>query len=68
MPTMGTPTRTTMTDRSESPASQSLDRVQISCPGCGRNDFVAWPQGQPTFHWKCFNCSKEFDLSRQGAH
>jgi DNA-directed RNA polymerase subunit RPC12/RpoP len=57
-----------MTDPTPSASSKPPERVRISCPGCGRNDFVAWPEGQPTFHWKCFNCSKEFDLSRQGAH
>ena len=57
-----------MTDRTASPASQPTERVRISCPGCGRNDFVNWPKGQPTYHWKCFNCRKEFDLTRQGAH
>jgi len=49
-------------------ASQRTERVRISCPGCGRNDFVDWPLEQPTYHWKCFNCRKEFDLSRQSAH
>ncbi len=52
------------TDRTSAPA----ERVRISCPGCGRNDFVDWPAGQATFHWKCFNCHKEFDLSRKRAH
>ena len=57
-----------MTDRTASAASNPTEPVRISCPGCGRNDFVHWPKGQPTYHWKCFNCRKEFDLSRQGAH
>jgi len=47
------------------PAAQDgAERTRISCPGCGRNDYVAWPAGQATYHWKCFNCRKEFDLSR----
>ena len=57
-----------MTDRTASPANKPTERVRVSCPGCGRNDYVAWPAGQPTFHWKCFNCRKEFDLTRQGGH
>ena len=56
-----------MTDPSAS-ASKPTERVRISCPGCGRNDFVTWPQGLPTFPWKCFNCGKKFELSRQGTH
>jgi len=43
-------------------------RVRISCPGCGRNDHVSWPDGQAVYHWKCFNCGKEFDLTRDGGH
>jgi transposase-like protein len=43
-------------------------RVRISCPGCGRNDYVTWPATQPTYHWKCFNCRKEFDLGRGTGH
>jgi hypothetical protein len=23
---------------------------------------------QPACHWKCFNCHKEFDLSRKAGH
>ena len=57
-----------MSDQTAKTASHPGERVRISCPGCGRNDFVNWPQGQPTYHWKCFNCGKEFDLSRKGAH
>lgn len=41
--------------------------VRISCPGCGRHDHVKWPAGEPTYHWKCFNCEKEFDLARKGG-
>lgn len=43
-------------------------RVRISCPGCGRGDWVTWPVASTTFHWKCFNCGKEFDLERGGKH
>jgi hypothetical protein len=43
------------------------ERVRISCPGCGRNDYVLWPPGSDTFHWKCFNCSKQFDLHRRAV-
>ena len=50
------------------PASAAPTRVRISCPGCGRNDYVAWPAGQETYHWKCFNCGKQFDLTRDGGH
>ena len=57
-----------MTDRTASPASSPTERVRVSCPGCGRNDYVSWPKGQTIYHWKCFNCRKEFDLTRQGAH
>ena len=46
----------------------NTERVRISCPGCGRNDYVSWPKGQPTYPWKCFNCLKEFDLHRPGGH
>ena len=48
--------------------SGATERVKISCPGCGRNDHVDWPVGQSTCHWKCFNCSKEFDLQRGKKH
>jgi len=44
------------------------ERVRISCPGCGRHDIVSWPAGAPTYHWKCFNCGKEFDLTRKPGH
>jgi DNA-directed RNA polymerase subunit RPC12/RpoP len=54
----------------QKPAETSAppERVYISCPGCGRNDWVRWPAGQPTYHWKCFNCGKEFDLDRKRGH
>lgn len=54
-----------MTDTAKSAASSA--RVSISCPGCGRHDWVTWPAGQATMHWKCFNCEKTFDLPRPGA-
>lgn len=50
---------------SESPATE---RVLISCPGCGRKDHVSWPRGEGVYHWKCFNCGKEFDLTRGDGH
>lgn len=54
---------------SASSASQGTPtRVRISCPGCGRNDHVTWPDTQPTYHWKCFNCHKEFDLQKGAGH
>jgi Zn ribbon nucleic-acid-binding protein len=43
-------------------------RVSISCPGCGRHDTVSWPQGASVYHWKCFNCGKEYDLSAKKGH
>ncbi len=46
----------------------NTERVRISCPGCGRNDYVSWSKDQPIYHWKCFNCLKEFDLHRPGRH
>ena len=49
-------------------AAGATERTRISCPGCGRNDYVRWPAEQATFHWKCFNCGKEFDLQRPSAH
>ena len=58
-------------EASETPAKApalEFERVHISCPGCGRHDWVRWPVGQEIYHWKCFNCSKEFDLTRDGGH
>jgi hypothetical protein len=46
----------------------AVRRERISCPGCGRHDWVTWPEEQETYHWKCFNCEKEYDLSRSGRH
>jgi transposase-like protein len=56
-----------MTPDTESPHA-APERTQISCPGCGRHDTVTWPADQATYHWKCFNCGKEFDLTRKHAH
>lgn len=55
-------------DSSSSRPSPAPERVRISCPGCGRGDYVSWPPGEETFHWKCFNCHKEFDLHRARTH
>lgn len=52
----------------QSPAAAATTRVPISCPGCGRHDWVSWPEGAATYHWKCFNCRKEFDLTRKSGH
>lgn len=52
----------------ESDRPRSTERVRMSCPGCGRGDWVSWPVGETVFHWKCFNCSKEFDLTQDGGH
>jgi len=48
--------------------ASEFERVRISCPGCGRHDYVRWPLSQSLYHWKCFNCGKEFDLTRGGGH
>ena len=56
------------TSQDPSATRAAIERTRISCPGCGRNDFVTWPAGQATYHWKCFNCHKEFDLSRKAGH
>ena len=50
------------------PSTPTPPRIRISCPGCGRNDHVSWPEGQAAYHWKCFNCGKTFDLTRDGGH
>jgi len=57
-----------MTRNASKPSRTPTERVAISCPGCGRHDYVTWPGGQDTYHWKCFNCSKEFDLTRKRPH
>jgi hypothetical protein len=43
-------------------------RERISCPGCGRHDWVTWPVDNDTYAWKCFNCEKQFTLRRGGKH
>lgn len=48
--------------------TSAAPRVRISCPGCGRHDTVSWPPDAETYHWKCFNCGKEFDLSHKRTH
>ncbi len=57
-----------MTHETRDPASPATERVRISCPGCGRKDHVSWPRGEAVYHWKCFNCGKEFDLTRDAGH
>ena len=49
-------------------APTARDRERISCPGCGRHDWVTWPASQDTYAWKCFNCEKHFELRRGGRH
>jgi ribosomal protein S27E len=44
------------------------ERVRISCPGCGRHDFVTWPAGQATLAWKCFNCGRTSTLAADAGH
>ena len=56
------------TRESAAPALRPSERTRISCPGCGRHDQVVWPADQGVYHWKCFNCGKEFDLTRGGGH
>jgi hypothetical protein len=62
------PRSTTMSQEAKPDSNAVTERVCISCPGCGRHDFVHWPPNQDTYHWKCFNCRKEFDLHRGRAH
>jgi transposase-like protein len=50
------------------PSEAGSERARISCPGCGRHDWVTWPDGQDTYAWKCFNCEKQFTLQRGGKH
>jgi DNA-directed RNA polymerase subunit RPC12/RpoP len=56
------------TQKPARPELSRSERVEISCPGCGRHDFVSWPAEQPIYHWKCFNCGKQFDLTRDEGH
>jgi CheY-like chemotaxis protein len=44
------------------------ERVYVTCPGCGRHDWVNWPSGSATYQWKCFNCGKQFSLEHGGRH
>jgi len=53
---------------SSSAPSGTPQRVRISCPGCGRHDFVTWPAGQATLTWKCFNCGKTSTLAAGAGH
>jgi ribosomal protein S27E len=53
---------------STTPASSASERVRISCPGCGRHDWVTWPHGQATLQWTCFNCGKTSTLKAGSAH
>jgi DNA-directed RNA polymerase subunit RPC12/RpoP len=57
-----------MTHETQDSTPTATERVPISCPGCGRKDYVSWPSGEAVYHWKCFNCGKEFDLTRDGGH
>jgi Zn ribbon nucleic-acid-binding protein len=57
-----------MTNEIERSEPQATERIVISCPGCGRKDRVSWPVDQDVYHWKCFNCGKEFDLARGDHH
>lgn len=48
--------------------TSGTDKVRISCPGCGRHDWVAWPAGQATLTWTCFNCGKTSELKAGSKH
>ena len=48
--------------------SSTPERVHISCPGCGRHDWVLWPHGQETLQWTCFNCKKTSELRAGSQH
>ena len=52
----------------EPSAAKSGARERISCPGCGRHDWVTWPEGHDIYEWKCFNCEKQFTLRHGGKH
>lgn len=56
-----------MSERAPATSAKSTERVAVSCPGCGRHDWVSWPAGEATYHWRCFNCGKTFDLARKGG-
>ena len=53
---------------SQTSSAVSVERVRISCPGCGRGDWVKWSADESTYDWKCFNCGKEFELLRDSTH
>ena len=57
-----------MTEPTPASGTVAGERVYITCPGCGRHDWVSWPPERPSYHWKCFNCHKEFDLERGRSH
>jgi CheY-like chemotaxis protein/ribosomal protein S27E len=57
-----------MTDTATPPPGTPTERVYVTCPGCGRHDWVNWPAGSATYPWKCFNCGKQFALERGGRH
>lgn len=50
-----------------SPPAGATERVQISCPGCGRHNWVQWPASRATLEYTCFNCSKTSTLQRKGG-
>jgi hypothetical protein len=49
------------------PTPGAPERVSISCPGCGRHNWVSWPVGQATLAYTCFNCHKTSELHRKGS-
>lgn len=55
-----------MSQPTSSPAG-ATERVQISCPGCGRHNWVQWPAAQATLEYTCFNCHKTSTLRRKGS-
>jgi DNA-directed RNA polymerase subunit RPC12/RpoP len=57
-----------MTETTPTPPGTQTERVYVTCPGCGRHDWVNWPAGSATYPWKCFNCGKQFSLERDGRH
>ena len=57
-----------MTDMNPPPSGTETERSYVTCPGCGRHDWVNWPTDSPTYPWKCFNCGKQFTLERSGRH
>lgn len=61
-------TPTAMTETSSPSPAINAERTYVTCPGCGRHDWVNWPADSPTYPWKCFNCGKQFALERGGRH